>query len=170
MKSLFKTISFYTGMFIWILISIAVLGISWSMSTTNIVLDKTPKTRDTVLSLGRQATSTSRGSVNSFVITLKNERTGYWIYRSDGDYQPFINSIQIGSVVTVYHSPMPESNGYYSVYQLQNESGMIYSKEEYERKEKLAGRFIGIPGGIVLLGAVFVQIRKRRKQNTLSDQ
>jgi uncharacterized membrane protein len=159
-----STIKFIVGVVLWLLIVGAMFVIGWSMSTTHVQLDKCPKTFGVVTSLGTKTIVAGRsGNITGFVFGLTDKKTPYWIYRSNGDYSSLFALIELGKSVVVYHSQKRESNGFYTVYQVESRNGIAYSKSEFESKEKLAGRLLVLPGAILLFGMIIFKIRKRSK-------
>lgn len=127
------------------------------MSTTNIDLNTCPQSKGVV-------SSTGSGVENGFLIFIIGSDSPYWLYRASGNYQNIRNALANGSAVTIYHSATKDKHQYYTIYQVNNANGIVYSKEEYEGKEQLAGRFIGLPAGVILLGVVFFTTRKKIRQ------
>jgi hypothetical protein len=167
--SFWSNVKFYAVMVVWLLIIFAMFLVSWGMSFTHIDLATAPKTTG-VISLARVGLSDAGKSVrNSFIFEVDNNPTGYWIYRAGGDYSNLINSLSVGTKVTVYHSGTIDSNGLYTAYQVQDGEHIDYATAEYEGKEKWAGRLIGLPGSVVLLVVMFFQIKKRNREGRLAS-
>ncbi|MBB3057905.1 hypothetical protein [Mucilaginibacter gotjawali] len=164
MKPVLRKIGFWIGIFLQTLIIAGIFLIGWGMSFTAIDLNKAAKTTGTIVS-ARPEQSRQSKTVSGFkplIIRLDNDGTGYWLYRASQNYSGIIAALPLGSRVTIYRSNVPDADGY-TAYQVNNSQGIIYSISEYEDKEKLAGRFIALPGAFILLGAVIFQIRKRYK-------
>jgi len=162
MYSTWSNIKFYVGVVLWLLIIFAVFLVGWGMSFTNVNLATSPKTIGIISFTGAKATSAGRaGMANSFVIRLVNDPNGYWIYRASGNYSDLYQSLTPETDVTIFHSANIGSNGLYTVYQLQHGNHIDYSKDEYEGKEKWAGRLIALPGAMLLLIMMVFKVRKR---------
>lgn len=164
MYTVWSNVKFYFGIGCWFLITIAVFLVGWGMSFTSVDLSTAPKTIGLISSVSVKPTSAGRaGNVNALVFQVDNDPAGYWIYRASRNYSSISDSLPIGTEVTIYHSNKIQSNGLYTVYQLEDKSHVVYSKDEYEGKEKLGGRLIVLPGAFVLLIVIFYQIKKRRR-------
>ncbi|EHQ28641.1 hypothetical protein [Mucilaginibacter paludis] len=170
MHSIWSDIRFYAGIILWLLITFAVFLVGWGMSFTSIDLSTAPKTTGVISSAVVKLTDAGKaGGINSFVFQVNDLPDGYWLYRANGDYSSLYNSLKTGTKVTIYHSKTIQSNGLYTVYQLQDGDHVDYSKDEYEGKEKWAGRLIALPGAVLLLVMIFVQIKKRRRQESSAN-
>ena len=164
-RSFWLATKFWIGIVLWFFIVVGMIAVGWSMSTTNISLDSSAKTTGTVSVAGVKPVPAGRaGNLPAFVIQLGGNDDGYWIYRANRNYQPIIAAVKSGSQVTIYHDSHMGSNGYYEAYQLECNSAIIYSKDEYERKEKSGGRFLVLPGAVILLGMMVYQVRKRYRK------
>lgn len=164
MYTVWSNVKFYFGIVCWFLITIAMFLVGWGMSFTSVDLSMAPKTIGLVSSISIKPTSAGRaGNVNALVFQVDYDPAGYWIYRASGSYSNISDSIPVGTKVTIYHNGNIQSNGLYTVYQLEDKSHVVYSKDEYERREKLGGRLIVLPGAFVLLIVIFYQIKKRRR-------
>jgi hypothetical protein len=167
MYTVWSNVKFYVGVVVWILIISATFMVGWGMSFTSIDLTTASKTTGIISSAGIKLTDAGKaGSANSFVFQVNNDPSRYWIYRANGNYSNLSNSLKSGTEVTIYHSDAIQSNGFYTVYQLQDGSNIDYAKDEYEGKEKWAGRLIVLPGAIGLLVILFYQVRKRRREGS----
>ena len=170
MYSVWSNVKFYGGTILWLLIVVAMFVIGWGMSFTSVDLATAPKTTGIISSAGTKLTNAGRaGRVNSFVFQINDDPVGYWIYRANGNYSNLYNSIKVGMEVNIYHGNTISSNGLYTVYQLQDGSHVDYSKDEYEGKEKLAGRLIVLPGAVVILVMLLYKVRKRMKEGLASS-
>jgi len=163
-KPVLRKIGFWIGVFLQTLIVVAVFWIGWGMSFTSINLNTAAKTTGAVVSARPEQSRQSKAAsgLKPLVIRLDNDETGFWVYRASQNYSGIIAALPLGSEVTIYHSGMPDADGY-TAYEVKNSQGIIYSISEYENKEKLAGRFVALPGAFILLGTIIFQIRKRYK-------
>lgn len=150
---------YYLKIFFGLLVTFAVFIISWGMAFTNINLKTSPKSTGIITSTSIKA----GGKSGAFVFTINNNPFGYWIYRASGDYTNLFNTLKPGNEVTIIHSNI-DSHGLHIVYQVQKGDVILYSKQEYEGKEKLAGRFIVLPGSVLMLAAIIRDIKKRIKK------
>jgi len=153
LKPVVRKIKLFIGLFVWSLILIAVFIVSYGMSFTTIDLNKVDKLSGNIISADTHS--------KDLVIFVDGEKKGFWIYRASHDYSDIISSLSAGTPVKLYYKARAGSNGYFTAYQLETSNAVIYSKDEYERKEKLAGRFIGLPGAFVMLGVLIFETRKR---------
>ena len=164
MKPILRNIGFWIGIFLQTLLVLAVFSVGWGMSFTSIDLNTTAKTTGTVVSANPEQTRGSKSihGQMTLVIRLDNVENGFWIYRASQNYSGLVAALPLGGEVTIYHNGRPDGNGF-TAYEVKNSQGIIYSISEYEKKEKLAGRFIALPGSLILLATLVLQIRKRYK-------
>jgi hypothetical protein len=155
-------LKFSLGIILQLILILIIFTFGWSMCTTNIALNKTAKTTGYVsFASTKTVVNGHSGYFTGFLVEMKHNLDGYWLYRSNGNYDTFFEAIKPLSAITIYHSTTPQSNGYFAIYQLQKGGSIIYSKEEYERKEKLFGFLIVIPSSLVLFLSVLIQVKQR---------
>ncbi len=143
----------------------ATLIVGISMSLTNIDLNKAGKATGTVSSA--ELTPNKNNGSNLTIKLLGDERE-YSLYRSSQEYQSIRALLHTGTPITIYYSQSRTLSVNYEIYQINTAIGIAYSKEEHERRERIAGRFIAVPGGILLLVMGYLNVRKRYR--TLKDK
>jgi hypothetical protein len=145
-KAVLRKIKFFAGIFFQLLLVAAVFLVGWGMSFTSIDLGKAKTTTGVITSTTIQQNKRSRAIPGQLdlVIPFDSADAGFWIYLSSQNYADLL-SLTVGRS-TIFHSSRPGLNGYYTACRVECSGKIIYSKSEYEKKEKLAGRFIVLPG------------------------
>jgi hypothetical protein len=168
-KPVMSNIKFYFGIFCSFLLTVAVFLVGWGMSFSSVNLNNVSNAKGTITFVELEQNKGSKaypGQMN-LVIYVDNRKPGFWLYRASQNYSDLISALHVDDNVTVYYDENGGANGY-MIYQLGNSKEVIYSKEEYEKKEKFAGRFIALPGSFIMLGILVFQVRKRFKVNASS--
>jgi len=139
----------------------ATFFVGLTMSWTNIDLAR--EGRSTGIVSSAELTSNKNGRSN-LTIRLKDDSNKYSLYRFSQAYQPIIDMLKNGDQVTIFHNKAGSASMNYEIYQINTPKGVAYSKTEHESRERMAGRYIALPGSLIILIAGFWDIRKRYKK------
>jgi len=148
--------------FIFVLfLSTATLLVGTGMGSTHIDLSRAKHIKGKVTSMEK---TTNKNGRSNLTLRIQGDERRYSLYRFSQEYQPLINKIGIGGLVTIYYNASSSTSMNYEVYQIATLRGVVYSKSEFEHREHLAGKYIAIPGGILLLVGGCYDIRRRYKK------
>lgn|GEM_PF-3396337 len=145
----------------------ATFFVGLTMSWTNIDLAR--EGRSTGIVSSAELTGNKNGRSN-LTIRLKGDSNKYSLYRFSQEYQPIIDRLNNGDQVTIFHNKFGSASMNYEIYQINTAKGVVYSKTEHESRERMAGRYIAIPGGLAILIGGFWVIRKRYKKISANRQ
>ncbi|MES2108405.1 MAG: hypothetical protein V4577_06655 [Bacteroidota bacterium] len=159
----FKKIKFFAGVFFQFLLIVAVFIVGYGMSFTSVDLSRSSVITGKVISVKIRQSKDSKAlpGRNDLIIYLDGQNNGFWIYRASQNYSDLSSALIIGQPLKLYYQAGVGSNDYFTTYQLETGNGIIYSKDEYERKEKMTGRFIALPGAFLLLIVLIFDTKKR---------
>lgn len=144
-------------------LSTATLLVGIGMSSTHIDLNSAEHSTGEVTSMEETPNKNGRSNLT---LRIQGDEHRYSLYRFSQEYKSLIEKLSIGGVVTIYYNASNSTSMNYEVYQIKTSRGVVYSKSELEHREQLAGRYIAIPGGILLFVGGCYDIRKRyRKLN-----
>ncbi|WP_295772358.1 hypothetical protein [uncultured Mucilaginibacter sp.] len=101
---------------------------------------------------------------SNLTLRIQGDEHRYSLYRFSQEYKPLMEKLSIGDAVTIYYNASNSTSMNYEVYQINTSRGVVYSKSEHENREQLAGRYIAIPGGILVFVGGYYDIRKRYKK------
>jgi len=167
MKRVLQNLKFIIGTVLWILIIAAMFLVGWGMGFTSVDLSKANSKTGVVRSAIIQQSTGSKAlpGQTDLIIYLDNEDNGFWIYRASHDYNDISSRLAKGTQITIYYTYLTVSGGYYPAYQIQANNAVIYSKDEYNRKEQLAGRFLVLPGSVIMFVMLIYQSYKKLFKN-----
>jgi hypothetical protein len=151
-------IKFFSGIFFQLSLTAAVFIIKTANKTEGVI---------SAVRLQQNRGSKAISGQMDLVIYLENQSGGFWIYRQSQNYANIIDKLPVGDSATIYHDDRISSNGYYTAYQAETKNIIVYSRTEYEKKEKLGGRFVVLPGAVLLLAVIIYQIKKRYKTKAI---
>jgi hypothetical protein len=145
------------------------------MAFTSINLAQQQQLTGTITAMWKQQTKGSKTIPGRKALMLKidSKDIEYLIFRASQNYSDIISTLKPGDNVKIYYGFYRREYHDFTIYQLESNSKVIYSKNEYEDQEQFAGRFILIPGGLITLAMVLYKIRKRYKAKNnlwLSEQ
>ena len=163
MRQFCRQAKFAIGIILWFFIIVAMFIVGWSMSFTSIDLNNVPRLLGIVSTTNIQQNTGTKAPVGqmALVIYIDNEQNGLWLYRASQNYEDITSQVTKGTTITVSHSERLGSNNYYTIYEIQKNKRVVYSKDEYTRKEKLAGRLVVFPGALILLIILIYQSNKK---------
>jgi ribosomal protein L21E len=142
-------------------LSTVTLLVGIGMSSTHIDLNRAEHSTGEVTSMEETRNKNGRSNLT---LRIQGDEHRYSLYRFSQEYEPLMEKLSMGGVVTIYYNPSNSTSMNYEVYQVKTSRGVVYSKSEHENREQIAGRYIAIPGGILLFVGGCYDIRKRYKK------
>jgi hypothetical protein len=135
------------------------------MTFTSMDLTDQHRLAGTITAITTQQTKGSKPIPGSkdLMLQVDSNDTEYLIYRSSQDYADVLSNVKVGNKATIYYGEHREAYNDFIAYQLEINNRVIYSKDEYEKRERSAGRFVAIQAGLIMLTLVLYQIRNRYK-------
>ncbi len=167
MKRVLQNLKFIIGAVLWVFIMVAMFLVGWGMSFTSVDLSKASLKSGAIKSAIIQHSTGSKAlpGQTDLIIYLDGEDNGFWIYRASHDYNDLYSKLAKGTRITIYYTDLTVSGGYYPAYQIQANNAVIYSKDEYNHKEQLAGRLIVLPGSMIMFVMLIYQSYKKLFKN-----